>query len=415
MAVNLFELMQSSLGSTLTREASRYIGEPETTTRAAVGAALPALLAGLMRQGSTPSAASELFKTLTGPQVDTGLVGKLGGMLALGDKSALSLGNTLIGSLFGDRTGALTSTISSMSGMKPSSVSTLLAMAAPTVLSYLKGYLAQNKLDVGGLASLLGAQREHIVSGLDDRITRALGFTGSSAFLSSLAAGFAGQAAGAGGRVTDAARNAGMGVARAGEAAYGAASGAVGRVPTAVPVFRSPWFWGLLAALALLAWVLFQNWSGGPGVAMKALDLPDGAKIQVQAGGFLDSLNGFLSGTGVGEPKSFTIDDLHFETGSATLTRASDTQLGMLASVLKAYPKVTMSVRGHTDDSGDPAANKKLSADRAAAVKQALVARGVPAAQIESEGHGSERPIASNASEEGRARNRRVELVVVKS
>jgi OmpA-OmpF porin, OOP family len=53
--------------------------------------------------------------------------------------------------------------------------------------------------------------------------------------------------------------------------------------------------------------------------------------------------------------------------------------------------------------------------DRAAAVKQALVARGVPGAQIESEGHGSERPIASNASEEGRARNRRVELVVVKS
>jgi outer membrane protein OmpA-like peptidoglycan-associated protein len=82
--------------------------------------------------------------------------------------------------------------------------------------------------------------------------------------------------------------------------------------------------------------------------------------------------------------------------------------------MLTAYPNVTTSVRGHTDDTGDPAANKKLSADRAAAVQQALVARGVPASRITSEGFGAEQPIASNDSEEGRARNRRVELMVVK-
>jgi outer membrane protein OmpA-like peptidoglycan-associated protein len=74
-----------------------------------------------------------------------------------------------------------------------------------------------------------------------------------------------------------------------------------------------------------------------------------------------------------------------------------------------------VSVRGHTDNTGDPAANKKLSADRAAAVKGALVGQGIPATQIASEGHGPEQPIASNDTEEGRARNRRVELVVTKS
>jgi outer membrane protein OmpA-like peptidoglycan-associated protein len=415
MAVNLFELLQSSLGPTLTREASRYIGESDTTTRAAIGAVLPAVLAGVMQQGSTPSGAADLFRTLTGPRVETGLVGKLGGMLASGDKSVLTMGSTLTGALFGDRVGGLASAITSMSGMKTSSVNTLLAMAAPAVLSYLKGYLAQNKLDVGGLAGLLAGQREHIPSGLDDRITRALGFTGSTAFLSSLASGFAGQAAGAAGAVKGAARDASLGVARAGEAAYGAASDAVEHAPAVTPLLRSPWLWGAVAALALLAWVLFQNWSSAPGTAMKSLDLPGGAKIQVAAGGFLDSLNGFLSGTGAGEPKSFTIDDLRFETASAALTPDSSRQLAMLAAVLKAYPKATVSVRGHTDNAGDPDTNKKLSADRAAAVKQALVERGVPAPQIESEGHGSERPIASNESEEGRARNRRVELVVVKS
>ncbi len=181
-----------------------------------------------------------------------------------------------------------------------------------------------------------------------------------------------------------------------------------------MPVFQPPWFWGLVAALILLAWVLLQNWPTAPGIATRSLDLPDGRKIEVSAGGFLDSLNAFLSGTGTAAPKTFTFDDLHFETGSATLSQASSRQLEILAAVLTAYPNVTTSVRGHTDSTGGPIASKKVSADRAAAVKQAPIDRGVPAARIESEGHGSEQSLASNDSEEGRARNRRVELVVVK-
>ena len=399
MAVNLLEMLQGSLGPTLAREASRYLGESETATRSAVGAALPALLAGLAQQGSTSSGAAELFRTLTGSRIDTGFMNNLGGMLAGGDKSVLSLGGTLLSSLFGDRTGAMTSAISSISGMKSSSVSTLLALAAPAVLSFLKSYLLQNKLDVGGLASLLGGQREHLRSALDDRITSALGFASPSAFLSSLTA-----------QATGAAERVGSGVTRVG--AY--AADTVDRIPAAVPVFRRPWFWGALAALALLAWVLMQNWPTTTRTAMKAVDLPGGRKVEVPAGGFLDSLTSYLKGGSITSPRSFTFDDLHFETGSATLTGASKTQLALLADILKAYPNVSVSVRGHTDNTGDPVANKKLSADRAAAVKDTLVAQGIGATQITSEGYGPEQPIASNDTEEGRARNRRVELVVLK-
>ena len=401
MAVNLLEMMQGSLGPTLAREASRYLGESETVTRSAIGAAVPALLAGLVQQGSTSTGAAELFRTLTGSRIDTGFMNNVGGMLAGGDKSVLSLGGTLLSSLFGDRTGAVTSAIGSISGMKNSSVSTLLTLAAPAVLSFLKSYILQNKLDVGGLASLLGGQREHLRSGLDDRITSALGFASPSAFLSSLTA----QAAGAAERV-------GSGVTRVG--AYGAASEAVDRIPAAVPVFRRPWFWGALAALALLAWVLFQNWPSTTRTAMKSVDLPGGGRIEVSAGGFLDSLTSFLKGGSITSPRSFTFDDLHFETGSATLSGASKTQLALLADILKAYPNVSVSVRGHTDNTGDAATNKKISADRAAAVRDALVAQGIPATQVTSEGYGPEQPVASNDTEEGRARNRRVELVVMK-
>ena len=111
--------------------------------------------------------------------------------------------------------------------------------------------------------------------------------------------------------------------------------------------------------------------------------------------------------------KSFTFDELQFETGSATLTPTSSTQLAALAAVLKAYPSVAVSVGGHTDNTGDAAANKRLSAERAAAVKQALLGGGIAATRITDEGYGPEKPIASNDTEEGRAKNRRVELVVM--
>jgi outer membrane protein OmpA-like peptidoglycan-associated protein len=82
--------------------------------------------------------------------------------------------------------------------------------------------------------------------------------------------------------------------------------------------------------------------------------------------------------------------------------------------MLKAYPNVAVNVAGHTDNTGDPTANKRLSAERAAAVKQTLVTMGVAGARITDEGLGPDKPIASNDTEEGRAKNRRVELLVTK-
>lgn len=75
---------------------------------------------------------------------------------------------------------------------------------------------------------------------------------------------------------------------------------------------------------------------------------------------------------------------------------------------------MTVQLAGHTDNTGDPEANKKLSVDRAAAVKDLLVAGGIDASRIDTAGWGQEKPIASNETEEGRAKNRRTELVLTK-
>ncbi len=100
--------------------------------------------------------------------------------------------------------------------------------------------------------------------------------------------------------------------------------------------------------------------------------------------------------------------DFSFDVGRADIKPSMRPVLDELANQLD--PKVLVSVTGHTDSTGSDAINDPLSVDRAAAVRQYLAARGVPASRVSIGGQGSHQPIASNATEAGRAQNRRVEI-----
>ncbi len=103
---------------------------------------------------------------------------------------------------------------------------------------------------------------------------------------------------------------------------------------------------------------------------------------------------------------------IHFDTGKADIKSDSEPALQEIAKLLKANPKMKIYVVGHTDNVGGFDANLKLSKDRADAVVKALTSKyGVNAAQLTAWGDGPTAPVASNATEEGRAQNRRVELV----
>src|SRR5262245_1426196 len=147
--------------------------------------------------------------------------------------------------------------------------------------------------------------------------------------------------------------------------------------------------------------------------ALKSFELPNGVKMEVPEGGFMASMIASLSGKDAPSGGGYRLDGVSFETGSATLKPESTKQLEQLALLLKAYPKATLNIVGHTDNTGDDAANKALSAQRASAVEKQLQSLGVADARITSAGSGAEKPIASNDTEEGRAQNRRVEVVVV--
>jgi len=145
-----------------------------------------------------------------------------------------------------------------------------------------------------------------------------------------------------------------------------------------------------------------------------SLSLPGNVKLDVPDHSYLQAMVQFFTDrAGPREPKSFVADNLTFEGNTAKLSSDSTTAITNLATVLKAFSTAKLKIEGHTDNVGDPAQNKKSALDRATAVKDALVKAGAPGDRIMVEGVGPERPIASNDSEEGRAKNRRVELTVV--
>jgi outer membrane protein OmpA-like peptidoglycan-associated protein len=99
-----------------------------------------------------------------------------------------------------------------------------------------------------------------------------------------------------------------------------------------------------------------------------------------------------------------------FEVGSSRLTPDAADTLTALAAILADYRMTLVSVHGHTDASGDEAFNQPLSEQRALAVAEFLLDRGVSRERLVAIGHGQSRPVASNDTSEGRARNRRIEL-----
>ncbi len=122
----------------------------------------------------------------------------------------------------------------------------------------------------------------------------------------------------------------------------------------------------------------------------------------------LDALRAAIAATG-----KATIYDLYFDTGSASLKQKSEAALLVIATYLKELPQQNFYIVGHTDDTGDYDFNMKLSHNRAAAVRDALVTdHGVVSKRLFASGVGPLSPMASNANDLSRAQNRRVEIIL---
>jgi len=102
---------------------------------------------------------------------------------------------------------------------------------------------------------------------------------------------------------------------------------------------------------------------------------------------------------------------INFDTGKSVIRSESKPIIDQIVQMLKSNPELKLGIEGHTDNVGNSASNKTLSEERARAVESAIVSQGIAVGRLSSTGFGQDKPIGENNTEEGRAKNRRVELV----
>lgn len=111
--------------------------------------------------------------------------------------------------------------------------------------------------------------------------------------------------------------------------------------------------------------------------------------------------------------KTIRLENIYFETEKSVLLENSNEELNKLVNLLKQMPGLKIKILGHTDNQGNESFNKKLSEERAKAVKNYLVSKGIDESRLSSLGYGSEQPIESNETKQGREKNRRVEFLIL--
>lgn len=388
--VSLLDSIRAYLTPELIRGASSVVREPESATRLALTTAVPSILAGLTHLSSSPEGVRKLGSLVRdgafAPVADNAATLFAGGTPTT---NMMSAGQQLLGSMF-ENSPSVVDTLARSSGIHSSSAASLLGMTAPLVLGVIGKYATAQGLDASGIAGLLRAQKESIFGALPSGMSQVIAASGP--------------------RVVP--PGADMDRARFNAAEADLPRERYLKTPTAPSTTGvKRWLWVALIVLAgLLLWMFAR--SRGPSGALIRLSLPNGTSISVPEGSLNYSLASYLASQTRDVPRTFIFDHLNFQTASTELTPDSVQSVSDLTAILKAYPNALVTLTGHTDNTGDADANQRLSVDRANAIKTMLVSGGVASDRISTAGYGQSRPITANDTDEGRARNRRLELTV---
>lgn len=112
-------------------------------------------------------------------------------------------------------------------------------------------------------------------------------------------------------------------------------------------------------------------------------------------------------------PKSFTLNNVLFDTGKSTIKSSSFSELNDLVAMMNLKPTLKIEIAGHTDNVGNKENNQKLSEERAIAVQKYLIQKGIEKSRVLAKGYGDTQPVADNSLETGRKQNRRTEVRVL--
>jgi len=393
---SLLSAAKAYLTPDVVRNASVMTGESETATRQAMQGGVASVFAGLTNMVSTSEGVSTLGNLIRKPAFGK-ILNNVSSAFSGGTEtsSLMDSGHNLLGTIFGSHASGVADMLASFSGISSSSSGRLMAMLAPLAMGVLGKHAAASGLNPTGVANSLIEQRDEFAAAAPAGLSNLLSDRAPSPI--------------------------GIHVAPETDVYRYETPVATARIPERPTGMR--WWPLLLIGLALLLFGFFRNIGRrarevGRQVAtttqnaLSSIPLPGGTNILVPAGSFNYNLARFLADGSQTAPQTFVFDHLNFETDSTQLTADSQSTVTNLSQILGAYPTTQVQLSGHTDNTGAADANQRLSLDRANAVKQLLVDRGIAADRITTTGYGQDRPIASNDTEEGRAKNRRLELTV---
>jgi outer membrane protein OmpA-like peptidoglycan-associated protein len=340
-------------------------------------------MAGLAERASTQEGAQDLLSTFKGGQYPHLDPSELGRAVADPDTAAgvARSSEGFLSRLFGNKQRGVVDGLASSAGVSPSSASKLLGLALPMVLGFVGKQAVSRNMDASGLRGFLSSQRR----GMGDVLPGSL---------SGLVGGGAEPRAGVSGRHP---------IDYAG----------------AVPTHKTrigPWVVLALAIAAALA-LLMVTRGARRGVTNdarthQAEQLGNVARPQALHAGGVTALSQAMSG-GQALPQRFVLSDLTFRTDSAEIDPTSAAVLDDVAQAMTANPTARIRVEGHTDNTGAADTNQALSQSRAESTRAYLASKGIDSARIDAVGHGADQPLTSNDRPEGRAQNRRTEIVVV--
>ena len=433
MALNIIDLIKGQLGPSLISQASTQYGESESGISKAISALLPAVVGGMANNANRP----EVIDGIRGAS-SSDLLGNL-----LGSTTGNSTISNILSAIFGDKMSGVVNSVSSYSGVNNTTSSSLLNMVVAAAVGTISKYAADNNLGENGITNLLQDQKGIVSSLLPAGLSLASLGIGDAYNTTDSERVTAATATAATTATTSTYDQPKVDVTRAGETH-------VTTEPTTTDDGGSIWKWLLPLLLLLLAgWFLWKQCDKEPDqttttttdstyvdsdTAMTTTTMNDssmvgttgtmsdidlnGKKLRGYENGMEASMITFLKSDGyknaaddaVLKDKWYSFDNVNFKMGSATeLEPGSEGQIQNLADILKAYPDAKIKIGGYTDNTGDAAANKKLSQQRADFIKSELTKLGVGAQITGAEGYGSEfATVAADASDAERAVDRKM-------
>lgn len=363
MAASLLDSLSGLVTPGIASKAASLLGESDSAIRKGIGGTFPVLLSGIANRAGDAGFASSLFDLVRSPDNDGSILNDASSLLGASSTSpVMGLGGKLLGSVFGSNTGNVANALSSYAGVRSSSASALMNLAAPLLLGVLGKRARSEGLNAASLASLLRGQKDTFAAALPGPLASIRNYLpGETVALETR------------------------------ERDY---------IPPPTQVTRersSPWKWVLPAVAALgVIWLLSS--------LLGRDRAPETARVPVAT---TPAPTPPLS-LATAPPATATLPtaSVYFDVNQSALPTGSDSALSGVITYLRANPGSTAAISGYHDATGDRTNNEDLARDRAGSVRAALVAAGIEESRIS-----MDRPVETTGG--GTAQDaRRVEVTV---